>query len=200
MLDAQGRVCFTVMDRGRWLPADPDPGRRGRGLLMMRACMDTVELEATDAGTTVLLDRRLRREPVVDLSRNATRSIPRPREPSEMAVTVTHSMPPAIAVSGPLDISTSEELRRHLWSASRGGALPLTVELGAVTHLGSAGIQVLYDFVEDMAAEGRALCFVVPPGCPAGYAVQLSDLHRVVEVVGDRRHRPDLLLHCQRMP
>ncbi len=160
-----------------------DPGRRGRGLLMMRACMDTVEVEATDAGTTVLLDRRLRREPVVDLSRNATRSIPRPREPTEMAVTVTHSMPPTIAVSGPLDLSTTEELRRHLWSASRGGALPLTVELGAVTHLGSAGIQVLYDFVEEMAAEGRALCFVVPPGCPAGYAVRLSDLHRVVEVV-----------------
>jgi serine phosphatase RsbU (regulator of sigma subunit)/anti-sigma regulatory factor (Ser/Thr protein kinase)/anti-anti-sigma regulatory factor len=186
VLDAHGRACFTVIDRGRWQPPDPDPGRRGRGLLMMRACMDTVEVEATDAGTTVLLDRRLRREPVVDLSRNATRSIPRPREATEMAVTVTHSMPPTIAVSGPLDLSTSDELRRHLWSASRGGALPLTVELGAVTHLGSAGIQVLYDFVEDMAAEGRALCFVVPPGCPAGYAVQLSNLHRVVEVVDEQ--------------
>jgi PAS domain S-box-containing protein len=190
VLDAHGRACFTVIDRGRWQPADPDPGRRGRGLLMMRACMDTVEVEATDAGTTVLLDRRLRREPVVDLSRNATRSIPRPREPTEMAVTVTHSMPPTIAVSGPLDLSTSEELRRHLWSASRGGALPLTVELGAVTHLGSAGIQVLYDFVEDMAAEGRALCFVVPPGCPADYALQLSDLHRVVEVVDEQPSPP----------
>jgi len=63
-----------------------------------------------------------------------------------------------------------------------GGALPLTVELGAVTHLGSAGIQVLYDFVEEMTAEGRTLRFVVPPGCPAGYAVQLSNLDQIIDV------------------
>jgi ABC-type transporter Mla MlaB component len=52
-----------------------------------------------------------------------------------------------------------------------------------VTHLASAGIQLLYDFVEQMTAEGRRLRLVVPPGCPAGYAIQLSDLHRVSEVV-----------------
>jgi hypothetical protein len=49
---------------------------------------------------------------------------------------------------------------------------------------------VLYDFVEDMAAEGRALCFVVPPGCPADYALPLSDLHRVVEVVDEQPSPP----------
>jgi anti-anti-sigma factor len=108
--------------------------------------------------------------------------IPR-QHPAEMGVTITRSTRPSIAVSGPIDLSTTEELRRHLWSASRGGALPLTVELGAVTHLASAGIQVLYDFVEQMTAEGRTLRFVVPPGCPAGYAIRLSDLHRVSEVV-----------------
>ena len=182
VLDAQGRACFTVIDHGQWRPPAADPGHRGRGLLMMRACMDTVEIESTAEGTTVLLDRRLRREPVVDLTRTATWSIPRPR-PAEMGVTVTRSLQPTITVTGPLDLNTSEDLRRHLWSASRGGALPLTVDLGGVTHLGSAGIQVLYDFVEELTAEGRNLRFLVPPHCPAGYAVQLSDLHRIVEVV-----------------
>ena len=66
---------------------------------------------------------RLRREPVVDLSRTASGVIP-PRRPAEMGVAVTRSMCPSIAVSGPIDLSTAEELRRHLWSASRGGALP----------------------------------------------------------------------------
>ena len=87
------------------------------------------------------------------------------------------------SVSGPIDLSTTEELRRHLWSASRGGALPLSVDLGGVTHLASAGIQLLYDFVEETTAEGRTLRFVVPPGCPADYTIRLSDLHRVSEVV-----------------
>jgi hypothetical protein len=62
VLDEQGRACLTVVDHGRWRTPEPDPGRRGRGLLMMRGCMDTVEVEATAEGTTVLLDRRLRRE------------------------------------------------------------------------------------------------------------------------------------------
>ena len=59
----QGRACLTVVDHGRWRTPEPDPGRRGRGLLMIRGCMDTVEVEATAEGTTVLLDRRLRRVP-----------------------------------------------------------------------------------------------------------------------------------------
>ena len=130
----------------------------------------------------MLLDRRLRREPVVDLSRTASRVIP-PQRPAEMGVAVTRSMRPSIAVSGPIDLSTAEELRRQLWSVSRGGALPLTVELGGVTHLASAGIQVLYDFVEEMSAESRPLNFVVPPGCPAAYAIRLSDLSAVPELV-----------------
>jgi PAS domain S-box-containing protein len=181
-LDEQGRACVTVLDHGRWQQPAADPGRRGRGLLMMRACMDTVELETAPTGTTVLLDRRLQREPVVDLTRSAGRSIPRQRA-ATMGVTVTRSIRPTIAISGPLDLSTAEELRRHLWSASRGGALPLTVELGGVSHLGSAGIQVLYDFVEEMSAEGRSLHLVVPQGCPAAYAVQLSDLSAVADLV-----------------
>jgi anti-anti-sigma regulatory factor len=60
--------------------------------------------------------------------------------------------------------------------------LPLVVELTAVTHLASAGIQVLYDFVEDMTADGRALRFVAPPGSPARQALALSDLPRIVAV------------------
>jgi len=181
-LDEQGRACVTVLDNGRWQQPAVDPGRRGRGLLMMRACMDTVEVETAATGTAVLLDRRLQREPVVDLTRSASRSIPRQRS-ATMGVTVTRSLRPTIEISGPLDLSTAEELRRHLRSASRGGALPLTVDLGRVTHLGSAGIQVLYDFVEEMSAESRPLNFVVPPGCPAAYAIRLSDLSAVPELV-----------------
>ncbi|GAA3234331.1 sigma-F factor regulator [Pseudonocardia petroleophila] len=179
-LDGQGRVCMTITDGGRWRPAPPDPGHRGRGLMMMRGCMDTVEIDDSPEGTVLLLDRRVRREPVVSPATVVeTSAVPRP---STMSVTRTVAPEPRIALGGPIDLSTAEDLRRELWSASRGGALPLVVELGAVTHLGSAGIQVLYDFVEDMAADGRALRFVVPPGSPARHAIVLSDLDRIVAV------------------
>ena len=92
------------------------------------------------------------------------------------------STEPRIALGGPIDLSTAEDLRRELWSASRGGALSLVVDLGAVTHLGSVGIQVLYDLVEDMTADGRSLRFVVPSASPARHAIVLSDLDRIVPV------------------
>jgi serine phosphatase RsbU (regulator of sigma subunit)/anti-sigma regulatory factor (Ser/Thr protein kinase)/anti-anti-sigma regulatory factor len=179
-LDGQGRICMSVLDRGRWRPAPADPGHRGRGLMMMRGCMDTVEIDDTADGTALLLDRRLRREPVVSPATVvAASAISRP---STMTVTLTATAEPRIALGGPIDLGTADDLRRELWSASRGGALPLVVDLAAVTHLGSAGIQVLYDFVEDMTADGRALRFVVPPGSPARHAIVLSDLDRIVTV------------------
>lgn len=180
-LDGRGRVCVTVVDEGTWRPAPADPGRRGRGLMMMRGTMDTVEIEQGPGGTTLLLDRLLRREPVVSPAVVAAAS-GTPARPATMSVALTTADEPWIALGGPVDLSTADDLRRELWSASRGGALPLVVELTAVTHLASAGIQVLYDFVEDMTADGRALRFVAPPGSPARQALALSDLPRIVAV------------------
>lgn len=45
---------------------------------------------------------------------------------------------------------------------------------------------MLYDFVEDMTADGRALRFVVPPGSPTRHAIVLSDLDRIVTVTETR--------------
>jgi anti-sigma regulatory factor (Ser/Thr protein kinase) len=126
-LDTQGRACLTVVDHGRWRTPDPDPGHHGRGLLMMRACMDTVEVETTAEGTTVLLDRRLRREPVVDLSRTASRVIP-PQRPAEMGVAVTRSMCPSIAASRCSTTSSRRQRPRAARCASwsRRAARPTT--------------------------------------------------------------------------
>ncbi|MHA6782680.1 SpoIIE family protein phosphatase [Pseudonocardia saturnea] len=178
-LDGQGRICMSVIDRGTWRPAPADPGHRGRGLMMMRGCMDTVEIDDSPDGTALLLDRRLRREPVLSPALVSAAATPRP---SRMSVTLTPSAEPKIALGGPIDLATAEDLRRELWSASRGSALSLVVDLGAVTHLGSAGIQVLYDFVEDMTADGRSLRFIVPSASPARHAIVLSDLDRIVPV------------------
>jgi serine phosphatase RsbU (regulator of sigma subunit)/anti-sigma regulatory factor (Ser/Thr protein kinase) len=51
------RVRVTIRDRGRWRPARGT--HRGRGVTMMRGLMDSVDIEHTDTGTTVVLERAL---------------------------------------------------------------------------------------------------------------------------------------------
>jgi anti-sigma regulatory factor (Ser/Thr protein kinase) len=59
MLDADsGDVVITVRDRGGW--RDSVSNDRGRGLPLMRALMDTVEIDQRSSGSTVVLRRALR--------------------------------------------------------------------------------------------------------------------------------------------
>ena len=56
-----GEVRIVVRDTGGW--REPRKSDRGRGLELMRALMDEVELEAGDAGTTVRMRRKISEEP-----------------------------------------------------------------------------------------------------------------------------------------
>ena len=54
----EGReVVITIRDYGAWRA--PREGDHGRGLSLMRALMDTVEVSPTPEGTTVRLRRTL---------------------------------------------------------------------------------------------------------------------------------------------
>jgi len=52
-----GRVRVTIRDRGQWRP--PRGTHRGRGVMMMRGLMDSVQIDHTAGGTSVVLERRL---------------------------------------------------------------------------------------------------------------------------------------------
>ena len=56
---ADGRVRARVTDSGSWKTPAADPGNRGRGLVLMRAISDAMELHNTPAGTTVDISFRL---------------------------------------------------------------------------------------------------------------------------------------------
>ena len=62
-------VVITVRDRGRWRENKTrrKPGDRGRGLTLMRAFMDDVEVSPSPQGTTVVLRRALRAGAVASL-------------------------------------------------------------------------------------------------------------------------------------
>jgi anti-sigma regulatory factor (Ser/Thr protein kinase) len=57
-LHADGLVTLTVRDAGRWRP--PRGTNRGRGLTIIAAAVDELDLRTTDAGTEVVMQRRLR--------------------------------------------------------------------------------------------------------------------------------------------
>jgi PAS domain S-box-containing protein len=47
------RVHVRIIDKGSWKPAAADPGVRGRGLLLIRAVSNWLEMDCTPSGTTV---------------------------------------------------------------------------------------------------------------------------------------------------
>jgi anti-sigma regulatory factor (Ser/Thr protein kinase) len=53
------RIHLRVIDSGSWKPTPADPGVRGRGLLLIRAVSDWLEMECTPTGTTVDMSFRL---------------------------------------------------------------------------------------------------------------------------------------------
>ncbi|HTK61115.1 MAG TPA: SpoIIE family protein phosphatase [Pseudonocardia sp.] len=184
-VDGDGRVYLTVSDTGRWREAGADPGTRGRGLLMMRGSMDSVDVEIGEDGTTVLLDRQLSNAPILgpgSVAQHASSPGGPGSTRAKLAVSLERSDEPRLVVAGPVDISTVTSLRGQLWSAARGGALPLTVDLSGVTHLASAGIALLFEFVEDTATGGREVRLVAPGGCPARSAMAVSGLDQVASV------------------
>jgi anti-sigma regulatory factor (Ser/Thr protein kinase) len=58
-LHDEGVVTLTVRDTGRWRA--PRGANRGRGLKMIAAAVDELDVHTTDAGTEVVMRRRLGR-------------------------------------------------------------------------------------------------------------------------------------------
>jgi anti-anti-sigma factor len=148
---------------------------------MMRGSMDSVDVETGEDGTTVLLDRQLSNAPVLGPG-SAAQSRSSASVEAELTVTLERSEEPRIVLAGPIDVSTVASLRGQLWSAARGGALPLTVDLADVTHLASTGIAMLFEFVEETATGGREVRLIAPPDSPARSAMEVSGLDRIAPV------------------
>ena len=56
---ADGQVRTRVTDSGSWKTPAADPGNSGRGLVLMRALSDAMELHSTPTGTAVDITFRL---------------------------------------------------------------------------------------------------------------------------------------------
>jgi anti-anti-sigma factor len=180
--DDAGRICMSVSDTGRWVPPPVRPSDQDRGFALIRSCMDTVEIDRTASGTTVLIDRTLSRRPVVGPERAGPRRTARSTE-DDFRVEIIDVNPPHVAVYGPIDLPSAVELHRRLEDASGGGVLPLTIDLTSVNHLASAGVQLLYQLAEQMAADGSRLRLIASTGTAAQQVLALTALHQFTEIV-----------------
>jgi len=87
-----------------------------------------------------------------------------------------------VHVEGDVDLARApalrEELRRSVGNDSRG----LVVDLGEVRYLDSAGVNVLFEVSEDLAARGLRLAVVVPDGSLLDRVIELVDLRSAATV------------------
>jgi anti-anti-sigma regulatory factor len=81
-----------------------------------------------------------------------------------------------ITVKGVLDASTAEHLRQELLRRTRGGNLPLSVDLTGVTHLASAGVAALHHVAGRHRPGGLDL--YAEEGSPAEMVLTLVGLPR----------------------
>jgi len=79
-------------------------------------------------------------------------------------------------VTGPVDTTTAERFVGRLLSACRAGVLPLTVDLTGVTILASAGVRVLHEVRDQLAAHGNALTLITGPDSAAAAVLDIVRL------------------------
>lgn len=56
---AHGELRLTVQDSGTWRPPTDGPTDRGRGLQIVRAMMNEIDIEPSNSGTRVAMSRSL---------------------------------------------------------------------------------------------------------------------------------------------
>ncbi|MFC3736655.1 SpoIIE family protein phosphatase [Paractinoplanes deccanensis] len=165
-LTASGAIEAAVIDRGHWR----EPSRqenRGRGLALTSQLVESLTVTHDTEGTVARIRQPLTR-PARLLDPHTA-----PTPPSAPAAVEFRVVEQAgddethVRVEGPLDAATASLAQRELLRRSRGGAVPLTVELSKVTHLSSAGVSALHNVAAQHAAQGAPLSLVAPPGSPA---------------------------------
>jgi serine phosphatase RsbU (regulator of sigma subunit)/anti-sigma regulatory factor (Ser/Thr protein kinase)/anti-anti-sigma regulatory factor len=157
-----GVLEIAVTDRGRWRDDEPQPDR-GRGLAMVQGLCDEFELHRSTTGTTALVRHHPHRP-----AQLLTGAGPRV-EPATLSMT---RRPGELALSGPVDTRSADRLRHELSLQTRGGTVPLVVDLSEVTTLESIGVQVL----QEQQQQSAGLQLVAPMGTPAQHVLDVVQL------------------------
>lgn len=179
-----GTLQCQVTDYGRWRQPDLAALDRGHGLMVATQVADQMLVRhpapgpgtpAGTPGTVVTLRHRLHRPALAGPPASAPATAPPPPPSFAVAVGIEGDLCRA-RVSGPVDATTAARLTRRLLTASRGGTLPLVVDLTGVTRLGSAGTRCLYQVRGQLADQRQQLTLVAAAGSSVALILELAHL------------------------
>lgn len=145
---------------------------------MMRQVLDTVQVHPRPGdGTRVRLSQRLTRPVLLSVDAPPTATPSRTSTTrTEFSVRVEQEPTLTVHVTGPVDTTSGAELTAVLLNTSRGGNVPITVDLTEVTLLGSAGVHALHTMRDQFAAQNHDLRLLAPPGTPGRQILDLVGL------------------------
>ena len=165
-----GGVTGTVHDTGIWRPPPADPGFRGRGLQILRALADDVDVRSVAEGTTVRFRLPLPSGPRIP---------PQPAPPEVEAAGARLELADSdggshVRVTGDLDLAGVTSVREPLLAAVLGRG-PVVLDLTGVAALSSVGLGLLVEAVTAAGGPG-ALEVLLPATGAARRAVELTGL------------------------
>lgn len=165
-----GSLRAQVRDQGTW-DDGPDGGPatfRGRGLAMAASLVDDLGIDRSTTGTTGWVRHRLTRDAQLLTGTRPEGVVARPASDTPYSAELEGSR---LKVSGSVDLVSAPRLRVDLERAGRGRSRSVDLDLTEVTHLGSAGVQVLQD------AEARGgLRITAASGSAAQHVLQVVNL------------------------
>jgi serine phosphatase RsbU (regulator of sigma subunit)/anti-sigma regulatory factor (Ser/Thr protein kinase)/anti-anti-sigma regulatory factor len=173
-LSGDGNLHAAVIDRGQWKDHREGERGRGRGLAMAEALVSQALITRTDNGTTASVKHRLSRPANFVTDTIVSRAAYGRPIDNEFVSTVRDAG--HIVVSGDVDSNTASTLDRLIAVESRSGIAPLTIDLSAVTHLGSAGVSALAAARERALRQGGDCELIAPPGSPAHHILSMVRL------------------------
>jgi anti-anti-sigma factor len=107
---------------------------------------------------------------------------PQTRVEPPFAADVVPGAEPTVRVSGPIDITTADQLAIAIRNASRGGTVAVAVDLRAVDQLASAGVRVLHDAADQ---PGVRLRLLATRGSAPHAVLRLVELDQLVDESSD---------------
>ena len=176
-LGGDGNLRASVIDRGQWKDHREGEQGRGRGLAMAEALVSHAHVTHGQDGTTATVTHRLSRpanfitDPLVS---RATHQ--RAIDNEFLSLVGSGELAGRIVVSGDVDSTTASTLDRQIAVESRSGIAPLTIDLSAVTHLGSAGVSALAAARDRARRQGGDCVLVAPPGSTAHHVLTLVQI------------------------
>ncbi len=176
-LTPAGAVEASVTDEGKWQDPRPAPNR-GRGLALAAQLVATLKVDHDGSGTVARIVKPLCRPArLLDGSPSAApvtdSAVP---EPEFRIVELPGGVETRVRIEGPVDAGTATLARQELLRRSRGGTVPLTVDLSAVTHLSSAGVSALHHVAAQHDAQEAPLVLDAASGTPAQLILALVSL------------------------